>query len=237
MNAYSVIAKFYDTANTDFDYEKYFEFTKHHLSGRVVELACGSGAFTNYLLGVADSVVAVDSSAEMLGIAQSKYVKYRQYVRFVQDDILSFEPPSKVDAVIAVCDGFNYLSGAEVGAACRKIAGYLKQGRYFIFDISSEHKLKNLLGNNVFYEDTDDYTYLWTNEVVGDKLRMNITVFEPQGELYRREDEQHVQYIHTERNICEALAAAGFEIEVFDGENFGNASDSSMRLLFVCKRV
>ena len=45
MDAYSVIAKIYDYANTDFDYPKYFEFTKHYLTGEVVELACGSGAF------------------------------------------------------------------------------------------------------------------------------------------------------------------------------------------------
>ena len=30
MDAYSVIAKIYDYANTDFDYPKYFEFTKHY---------------------------------------------------------------------------------------------------------------------------------------------------------------------------------------------------------------
>ena len=42
MEAYSVIAKFYDSANTDFDYSKYFEFIKHYFSGKVVELACGS---------------------------------------------------------------------------------------------------------------------------------------------------------------------------------------------------
>ena len=39
MDAYSVIAKFYDSANTDFDYPKYFEFIKHYFSGKVVTLS------------------------------------------------------------------------------------------------------------------------------------------------------------------------------------------------------
>ena len=65
MDAYSVIAKFYDSANTDFDYPKYFEFIKHYFSGKVVELACGSGAFTDYLVKVCDSVIAVDNCSEI----------------------------------------------------------------------------------------------------------------------------------------------------------------------------
>ena len=84
MDAYSVIAKFYDSANTDFDYPKYFEFIKHYLSGKVVELACGSGAFTDYLVKVCDSVMAVDISREMLDKAIANNFKNRKYIQFIK---------------------------------------------------------------------------------------------------------------------------------------------------------
>lgn len=237
MNAYSSIAKIYDKANTDFDYEKYFEFTKHYLTGKVVELACGSGAFTSFLLKVADSVLATDSCKEMLDIAVQNHFKDRQYVQFVHSDMQTFVPPSKVNGVVAVCDGFNYIDTNSIGKVFEKVSGYIKQGGYFIFDISSRHKIENLIGNNIFFEDRDEFTYLWTNKLYKDKVEMNITLFEPCGDLYKREDESHIQYIHDLAELDKNLQKAGFEVNVFDGEKFNNVTDDSMRLLFVCKKV
>lgn len=237
MNAYSVIAKIYDKANTDFDYYKYFEFVKHYLTGKVVELACGSGAFTGYLLKSADSIVAVDSSKEMLDIAVENNFKNRQYVQFICEDMQEFAPISKVNAVISVCDGFNYIHPNDIATVFEKISGYLRTGGYFVFDISSENKLVNLIGNNVFFEDNDDFTYLWANKLFDDRVEMDITMFVPCGELFAREDESHTQYIHKKQVLEKALTDCGFEVAVFDGEKFTESSNDSMRLLFVCKKV
>ena len=143
MEAYSVIAKFYDSANTDFNYSKYLEFTKHYLSGKVIELACGSGAFTDYLVKVCDSIIAVDSCSEMLDAAIKNNFKNRKYIQFVNDDILNFSYNSKVDSVISVSDGFNYIKFADLQKAFNKISGYLKNGGYFIFDISNTEMKKD----------------------------------------------------------------------------------------------
>ena len=237
MEAYSVIAKFYDSANTDFNYSKYLEFTKHYLSGKVIELACGSGAFTDYLVKVCDSIIAVDSCSEMLDAAIKNNFKNRKYIQFVNDDILNFSYNSKVDSVISVCDGFNYIKFADLQKAFNKISGYLKNGGYFIFDISSEYKLKNVIGNNVFFEDKDEYTYLWTNKLEEDSVQMDITVFEQVGDLYKREDESHIQYIHNVNEVRDLLIKCGFEVQIFDGEKFIELTDISMRVLFICKKV
>lgn len=237
MDAYSVIAKIYDYANTDFDYPKYFEFTKHYLTGEVVELACGSGAFTSYLVKVADSVIAVDNCKEMLDKAVENNFKNRKYIHFVQDDIKNFAPPSKVNAVIAVCDGFNYINKKHLSNVFAKISSYIKTGGHFIFDISSEYKLKNIIGNNVFFEDTDEFTYLWTNQLKSDCVQMDITMFEACGEVYKRADESHIQYFHNEDMLTSLLNNVGFEVSVFDGETFEECSETSSRLLFVCKKA
>ncbi len=237
MEAYSVIAKFYDSANTDFDYLKYFEFIKHYLSGKVVELACGSGAFTDYLIKVCDNVIAVDSCAEMLDIAIKRHFKNRKYIQFIKDDMLNFTPITKVNGVVAVCDGFNYINLQNISKVFDNISSYIKTGGYFIFDISSSHKLQNIIGNNVFFEDNEDITYLWTNKLQETCVQMDITVFEKTGELYKREDESHIQYIHNENILKDILTEKGFDVQLFDGEKFDKLKSDSSRVLFICKKV
>lgn len=233
--AYSVIAKFYDAAMTDFDYAKYYEFTKRYLTGKAVELACGSGAFTQFLVKNCDSVLAVDNSAEMLDIAVQNNLKNRNYINFIQADMQEFTPPTRVNTVVVVCDGFNYIAGDKLKAVFANIARYLKKGGNFIFDISSEYKLKEVIGNNLFFEDNDDYTYLWTNKTDDEKVQMELAVFERAGEVYKRFDEQHTQYIHNTQKVKEMLEECGFCVELFDGETFSAVQEKSRRILFVCQ--
>ena len=66
-------------------------------AGRVLELACGPGAWTPQLLRHADSVTAVDASAEMLAIAADQVTDKR--VRFIHADLFAWEPDGRYDVV------------------------------------------------------------------------------------------------------------------------------------------
>ena len=66
---------------------------------------------------------------------------------------------------------------------------------------------------------------------------MDITVFEQVGDLYKREDESHIQYIHNVNEVRDLLIKCGFEVQIFDGEKFIELTDISMRVLFICKKV
>lgn len=66
-------------------------------TGRVLELACGQGAWTGRLLRYADEVTAVDAAPEMLAIAASRVGGDR--VRFVRSDIFSWRPDQRYDVV------------------------------------------------------------------------------------------------------------------------------------------
>lgn len=66
-------------------------------TGDVLELACGPGAWTGRLLRHADSVTAVDASAEMIAIASARLDDAR--VRFVQADLFSWRPDRRYDVV------------------------------------------------------------------------------------------------------------------------------------------
>ncbi|HEX6966523.1 MAG TPA: class I SAM-dependent methyltransferase [Gemmatimonadaceae bacterium] len=65
--------------------------------GRVLELACGTGWWTEQLLRCAEHVTAVDASAEVLALNRARVGAER--VRFVQADLFRWRPDERYDAV------------------------------------------------------------------------------------------------------------------------------------------
>lgn len=232
--AYSTIAKFYNRL-ADRDYDAYYEFVKNDIKGDVVELGAGAGRFTAKYIDSVSTAVLVDSSAEMLNELSANLKKYRLKSRVIQADASDFMPIKKVDTVLAVCDVFNYVK--DIQAIIKKIGSYLKPNGALIFDISSKYKLQEIIGENVFFEDYDDVTYLWTNSLMDDSVKMDITVFERDGDIYRRADESGVQYIVEQELIEKALTDNGYEFNVVDCDDFASVRDSSFHLLFIAHKL
>ena len=67
-------------------------------TGDVLELACGSGIWTETLLRSARTVTAVDGAPEMLARAQAR-VPSSASVRFVEADLFSWKSDRRYDAV------------------------------------------------------------------------------------------------------------------------------------------
>jgi demethylmenaquinone methyltransferase/2-methoxy-6-polyprenyl-1,4-benzoquinol methylase len=65
-------------------------------SGRVLELACGTGLFTQHLVRHAASITAVDASQEEIEINRQRCQNFP--VKYVQADIFGWMPHSKFDA-------------------------------------------------------------------------------------------------------------------------------------------
>lgn len=66
--------------------------------GTVLELACGTGNWTDLLLLHATEVTAVDASARMLELARRKVGHSR--VRYVKSDVFNYQPDASYDAVV-----------------------------------------------------------------------------------------------------------------------------------------
>jgi demethylmenaquinone methyltransferase/2-methoxy-6-polyprenyl-1,4-benzoquinol methylase len=65
--------------------------------GRVLELACGTGQWTEVLAGLADDVTAVDASPEVLAIAAARVGDAR--VRFARRDLFDWRSEQRYDVV------------------------------------------------------------------------------------------------------------------------------------------
>ena len=236
--AYSAIAPFYEKFSVDCDYEKWSQsicnkVLKYAPKITGVDLGCGSGYFTRALKRVGADVRGVDKSAEMLNQAKNNSAKENLQIQFLIGDIKTFKPLKKVGFITVINDGYNYLDQSELPKAFLRASENLVKGGTLIFDVSSEYKLKTIIGNNLFAEDYDDVTYLWFNTLKDESVDMDLTFFVLKGDKYERFDESQTQYVHTLEKIKEGLCNAGFEIaEIYD-ENGEYPHPKSLKINFV----
>lgn len=218
---YKEFADVYDTLMAGIDREAWADYIARALpeNAAVLECACGTGEISLRLSRRGFSVTAADSSPEMLRVAQEKQRLAGlalSRIRFIQMDMRKLELPKKADAVVACCDGVNYLTSREdVKKFFASAHAVLKPGGKLLFDVSSRYKLENVLGNNSFIENGRDVAYLWQNEYDKETklIRMELSFFKREGELYRRFDETHIQRAHSVRELGSWLEQEGFDWE------------------------
>src|SRR4051812_20196484 len=66
-------------------------------TGRVLEIACGTGLWTEALAGLADTVKAIDAAPEVLEIARDRMRSAN--VSFEVADVFSWDPDARFDVV------------------------------------------------------------------------------------------------------------------------------------------
>ena len=115
---------------------------------------------------------------------------------------------------------------------------YLNYDGMLIFDINSEYKLKNIIGNNTFVSDTDDIFYTWENELIKDRVNFYLTFFVKEDEKYLRFDEVHTERIYKENELCDMLKKANFEISgVYSDFDVKKSHKKSERLFICAKKI
>ena len=218
---YDDFAGVYDTLMDDYDYDAW---AKHYLElmrvggkspARIAECACGTGSLSVRFASEGLAVTGVDLSNAMLRRAEEKARKWGVPAVFVRQDMKKLALTRRVDAVLATCDGVNYLTGREdVLAFFAAAYAALKPGGMLCFDCSSRHKLENVMGDSFFGEERDGIAILWQNRLNAGNhvLEMDVTFFvrEEDGR-YRRFREQHHQRAHAQEEIAQWLKEAGFE--------------------------
>jgi len=135
-------------------------------------------------------------------------------IPFVQQDMRKLHLHRQMDAVIATCDGVNYLlTDADVCAFFSAAYAAMRPGGVLAFDVSTPWKLENVLGNDLICEDREDVTYVWQNSFSKKTgiCQMDLCFFlrEKDGR-YRRIDEEQKQRAHSHENLTAMLQRCGF---------------------------
>ena len=217
--AYSALGGVFEYLNNDCGYEQWSQYLIKKLSDLGVaagacgaDMGCGNGYFTRAFKRAGFDICGVDISAEALSSAVEISRREGLKIPYMSGDIATFKTAAKADFITAVNDCVNYIPQNKLLSAFKRVCANLKKGGAFIFDISSEKKLKEKLGNNVFADDSENATCLWFTELDGDKVNFDVTVFKRRADgLYERADERQTQYIYGETQILSLLQEAGFE--------------------------
>ncbi len=243
---YNDFAEIYDKLQ-DIDYNSFIRyylkiFDKYNLNpSLVLDLACGTGNITLPMAQLGYDMIGVDLSEEMLGIAADKARDKSLDILFLNQDMTEFELYGTVDAAVCALDGVNYLTqDGELLQLFLLIKNYLNPDGIFIFDINSEYKLKNILGENTFVYDEDDTYCVWSSSYDEDEriCSFNLDFFKREDSgLYSRFEEYQEERAYSVSEICETAERAGLTlVGCFDDRSFDEASKMSVLIFFVLKK-
>lgn len=246
MEAYSGFAQVYDFLMKDVDYNRWVDYIeeiycKEGLNPKtVLELACGTGNITNRLAKRRYNIVGVDISSEMLTFAKSKAHDMGIEVKYLNQDMRELDYNKKLDSILCLCDGFNYiLEDDDLLSVFKRVHSLLKEDGLFIFDISSYYKLSEILGNNIYAENFEDVSYIWENyfDEKTSMCELDLTIFKRKKELFERHQECHYQRAYKVEEILSVLNKIGFKnIRMYKAFTFENFEINDDRVNFICKR-
>ena len=253
LNGYDVIASVYNKFNTETDYRKWTDylvncFTRY--SGpagirSVLELGCGTGNITIELAKRGYDMTALDSSDEMLSIADHRVREEGlKNILLIRSDMASFELYGTVDCIICCLDGINHLYRKDDILSCFwLVSNYLSDGGLFIFDLNTPYKFKTeYAGHDYIFEDPDT-TCLWQNFMSNNDevCDFMMTVFEkdPDGpeDRWIRKDGMIRERAYGLRSIKNALEKNKLEIiNISEDLDFTPVSSKAKRWFITARK-
>lgn len=223
---YDIIARYYDTMQDGIDHGAWAAmidgFIREHCKcegsgedGRriVTDLGCGSGTIAIMLekdygydcIGIDHSVLMLDEARNLAG-EDSK-------ILWLDQDITEYELYGKSDVFICTTETINHITERE---ALERIFGsfevYMNEGGLFIFDVGTEEHFVETLGDNVFFEDYDDFTLLWDNSYDPETglSTSDMTIFYSEdGEVYQRADATVYERYYSEEYLKDLASGYG----------------------------
>nr|WP_314758434.1 class I SAM-dependent methyltransferase [uncultured Lachnoanaerobaculum sp.] len=246
MEQYTNFAKVYDLFMDNVPYDKWVEQIKDILykenikDGLICDLGCGTGAITERLANLGYDMIGIDNSYDMLDVAMEKKYASGHDILYLCQDMREFELYGTVRAIISRCDSLNYIRElSELKEVFAWVNNYLDPDGLFIFDMNTEYKYQNILGDNTFAEVREQASFIWENTYDIDK-RINeydLNLFiKLEGDNYKRFEERHVQKAYTFDEILSAIDSSNMVLEKYlDADTYGDVSEKTERILFVAR--
>ena len=251
MEAYTGFAEVYDTFMDNVPYEEWSQYLIEILkeygvrNGLVADLGCGTGAITERLAKHGYDMIGIDNSEEMLSIAREKLSDYeesdhRRGILYLLQDMREMELYGTVDAVVSICDSMNYITEEEdLLQVFRLVNNYLEKDGLFVFDLNTEYKYKEILGERNICENREDASFIWENFYYPEEQinEYDLTIYvKTDGQLYERLEETHYQRAYSLEQIKELLEKAGMQyVTAYDAFTKDAPKPDSERIYIVAK--
>ena len=141
-----------------------------------------------------------------------------------------------VDTVFCALDSINHLSGPEqVLETFKRVAFFLNDDGWFIFDVNTPFKHEKVLADNTFVYDLPDIYCVWQNTYnpQDGSVAIELDFFERQGKLYARSSERFSERAYSAEKLTALLREAGFDrVEVFGDMRFDAPAPDEQRMIF-----
>ena len=226
MSAYGPLADFYDALTQDVDYPGLRAYLNAHfrregvIPRRILDMACGTGSLSLLFADDGMEVVGMDLSEEMLAAANEKGKNHPNPPRFLPANMADFSLDRPVDAAVCMLDSFNYLTDPAEGVrALRCFYDALGPGGMLVFDVRPRRALMDFDGQ-VFLDETEDVLCMWRTEFdqMENLCYYGMDIFIREGNLWRREQEEHVEYAYRLRWLQMQMETIGFQAVKFWGD-------------------
>jgi len=183
--------------------------------GLVLELGCGSGLLTRYLVDAGHRVIATDASPAMLALAREHAAGAEEVARLVlPDDALP-----AADAIVSVGHALSYLPDeAAIDRALVAIARALHPGGVLALDICDLEWARARSGAPGYGRACSNWAIVTDFSVPApDRFVRQITVFLRNVDgSWRRDDERHENVLVDTARLPALLARHGIEAAVTD---------------------
>ena len=249
MESYTSFAKVYDTFMDNVPYDLWCGYLHELLKqygvekGIILDLGCGTGSVTEQLAVRGYDMIGVDYSSEMLDMAMQKDSRTAYNILYLLQDMREFELYGTVNAVVSLCDSMNYMTEEEdLLTVFELVNNYLDPGGVFIFDLNTEYKYRELLGEQTIAESRDDCSFIWENyydeEEMLNEYELTLFVKEEEHQLYERFQEIHYQKAFSLERVKGLLEQVGLEfVAVYDAMTQEPPKEDSERVYFVAREI
>lgn len=218
MSCYGPLAQWYDQLTGDVPYPDFADFyeAEFHRDGGefrlLLDLCCGTGTLTRIMAERGYEMIAVDSSVEMLMQAREKAAGLAVPPLFLCQDAAELDLYGTVDAAYCSLDGMNYLPPETLPELFGKLRLFIRPGGLFIFDLRSPMWLRSMDGQ-IYVDEQEDVLCLWRADLDEENALVcyGMDIFSAEGRLWRRESEEHTEYIYEFQALKAALEKEGFK--------------------------
>ena len=181
--------------------------------GLVLEVGCGSGLLTRYLLDAGHRVIASDASPAMLELARETAPDAEAIERITLPD----DPLPEADAVVSIGHALCYLPTVDaVERSLVALARALRPGGVYALDLEDLEWAAARVDQPAQGRVGDDWAIITEYSVpVPNRFVRHITTFlrEPGGG-WRRDDETHDNVMIDTPTVPALLATEGVDVEV-----------------------
>ena len=242
---YEELSEVYEILNADAQYDKRYDYLKElfkkfdRMPKLLLDLACGTGSFSRRFAKDGVSVIAADSSPEMLSIAATKESKDILYICQKAQEL---ELYGTVDGAICCLDSLNHITDyGDFCTALKRVSMFLEKDRLFIFDVNTPFKHREVLGSNTIIKEEENAVCVWQNELSDDEMTVNIylDIFKKEENgLYSRSFDFITERAYTESEIEKALSDANLKtLEIFGEFTFEAPSPDCERAVYITKKI